>query len=324
MRPISFKRLHSIVLNIAETFDLLVFRASELNELILDERLLSSKKSASPSPTSLYHYRNTLVKLGILNRKGRLLQLNTDNPTIRDLTNQKLEEGSLSHESIKCYQELLFLNSDCRKLFLDYFMPQGGYTIDDFFKFANFITWKDTSHYPDRHIIFRNPITNVEFFLKTPSQIQAILYGLRYWGRNELTFLDEFFREDCGAILFPINDTKLDGKRTIFKAISKMLKTASEWTTLSVRDLAFDICVPSKLPLALLFGIIEHLSSLHSGLIALIPTATPFAAIGARSLQRERFELRSYIKDHQGRIISHVRVHKNLREVLNGYGNRCL
>ena len=44
-----------------------------------------------------------------------------------------------------------------------------------------------------------------ELTLRSPSEIKSVLYGLRYWARDELKLVDEFFREDTGNILYPIS-----------------------------------------------------------------------------------------------------------------------
>lgn len=318
MRPISFCSLHHI------TSDLYEMRpegltASDLNRLILEKGIVVSQRRAPPSITTLYHYRNTLLRLGILGRTGRLLRLAADNALVRELTGEESQHRALSLRAREIYRELVFANNDCRHVFLDLFMPIGEhYGLSEFFQRSSYVVWREMSHQRRRSISMLNPTTGKGILLTTASEIQALLYGMRYWGRNELLFLDEFFREDMGAILYPVKEVTAEDETVVRDAIRDRIDSSAEWTTLAVRDLAYELCVARRWTLTLLFAAIKSLVRLQPGHVALIATSRGFASIGARSLQREEFELRGYLRDVQGRVISHVRLHRDLRRGLSG------
>lgn len=317
MRPISFRSLYSIIKSIYKTLPQEGFEAGQVNNLILEKNLVSTELGKRPSPTILYHYRNTLLKLCIVTKLRRVLRLNYENPLIKELLRENFAGNELTEDVVNIFRQLVFLNADCRNAFLDLFMHKTEYCMDDFFESGTYVTWQNSSEDRQRRVQFLNLTTGKGLVLKTPNEIHSVLYGLRYWGRDELHFLDEFFREDRGAILYPIKTATRQDEIELQRIICESIGMNSEWTTLSVRDLALSLCVQKKLPLRVLFRAIESLVNLHSGYIALIPTGRRFAAIGARSFQREQFELRSYLKDEQGRLVSHIRLHRDLRRVSN-------
>lgn len=318
MRPISFSSLHRIVGQVYKFFPE-EFTAAEVNRLILKKGIVVPQRRSRPSATTLYHYRNTLVRLGIMLRTGRLLRLATDNPLIKGLVEEDPEEGELTPAARRIYRRLVFANRDCREVFLDLFMPaEGGDGPSEFLELGTHLLWRDMSRGSQRSVWMSNPATGRELYLCTGSEVQAILYGLRYWGRDQLFFLDEFFREDMGAILYPVKDVRTGDEAAVQEAIRESICSTGEWTTVSVRELALNLCVPRRWPLALLFTALKSLRILHPGDIALIPTSRGFASIGAKSFQREEFELRGYLRDEEQRVISHVRLHRDLRRGLVG------
>ena len=60
MRTVSFAGLHRLLKAVAGTSGGL--RAREMNALVFDRRVTLTPRRAAPKPTTLYHYRNTLVR----------------------------------------------------------------------------------------------------------------------------------------------------------------------------------------------------------------------------------------------------------------------
>ena len=59
MRAVSFAGLHRLLRAVAERPGGL--RAGEINGLVLDGRVTLTPRESRPKPTTLYHYRNTLL-----------------------------------------------------------------------------------------------------------------------------------------------------------------------------------------------------------------------------------------------------------------------
>jgi hypothetical protein len=152
----------------------------------------------------------------------------------------------------------------------------------------------------------------------TAVEIQAILYGLRYWARDDLLLIDELFREDIGNLMFPIQEPGSAPDETIKQAILSEISPENEWTVLSVRDLIYKWGVGLRVPVAQVFNTIAQIYRKHPDKVALIATSRSLATLTTASDKREDFELRSYLRDERGRYISHVRLHRHLREETNG------
>jgi hypothetical protein len=318
MRPISFVALQKIASEIYYSFPD-GFTAGELNRLIQEKRLLSIGRDRKPSITTLFHYRNVLLKLGVIVRYDRRLGVAVERPGIQELVREEPREERLSPHARAAYRSLVFANADCREVFLDLFMPGGGvYGFEDFLRRATYVTWRQATRGGRRSVVIDNPSTGRRCVLSRPSQIQAVFFGLRYWARNELLFVDEFFREDVGAILYPVKEMLEEDEGEIRDELRRRVAQGSEWVTFSVRDLAFDLCVGRRWPLRSLFAAVRRLMHSCPGHVTLIPTSRGFASIGSRGHGREEFELRGYLRDSDGRLVSHVRIHRDVGNASRG------
>jgi len=65
-----------------------------------------------------------------------------------------------------------------------------------------------------------------------------------------------------------------------------------------------------------LYGTLEWVYRQFPQYVVLIPTSESFATITAISPQAEKYHLRGYLQDEKGRYISHMRVHRKLKEVM--------
>ena len=318
MRAASFVALRDLVGLIAEHPQGL--RASEMERMIQREQVIRTREGRVPSRTTVYHYRNILLHLGVLVRQQRHYVLNQANPTVRALL-RVLSPGSptLSSDERRLFSQLVLANGDCRCHFFDLFMPeQGTYGLDDFVSSGQRVTWQSHTTPEGRLVHLRNlEVEEKERWLRTEDERQAILYGVRYWARNELEFLDEVFLEDLGGVMFPVKPTGPVPAPEIITALLEAVNEAQEWTTLSIRELVYTWGPRYHIPLERIFRTLLALYREHSEYIVLIPTAEAFAKITAPTLPTpEMYQLRSYLQDAAGRYISHLRVHRKLKEVL--------
>ena len=83
MRAVSFAGLHRLLTAVAAVPAGL--RARDVNALVLDGGVQLTPRRPRPKPTTLYHYRNTLVRLGALVRDGLRLRANRDDPEVAAL-----------------------------------------------------------------------------------------------------------------------------------------------------------------------------------------------------------------------------------------------
>jgi len=315
MRATSFIALRDLIGFIAGHSD--GVRAADMEQWA--RRTLRVRNGKPPSRTTIYHYRNILLHLGVFQRqKGRYF-INKENPAVSALL-EALSPGSvtLSLEERRLFSELVIANEDCRRHFFNLFIPRDTtiYRLEDFISLGQRVAWKSHWASKSRRVHLRNLDEEKELWLGSDDEIQAILYGVRYWARNELGFLDEVFLEDLGGVMFPVELTDAAIAPQVAKALLKAIDDTQEWTTLSVRNMVFTWGLYHHISVERIFRTLLMIYRKHSEYIVLIPTAEAFATMTATSPGSERYQLRSYLHDFEGRYISHLRVHRKLKEML--------
>jgi len=333
MRPVSFVWLREIAAVLARVEKGVT--AEEFDRIIRAKEIIHTTKENPPSRTWLYHYRNTLTKLGIFLREGRKYFIDKDNENVRVLlaNNSRKSEGLTVAEKT-AFAELVIKNEDC-KIFFDLFMPGiEVYSLSEYLSEGKPVTWRregekpKIKYYPTRagkrrpkerprKVVFRRlgenePILNLTDYYEE----KGILFGVRYWGINELGFVDEFFREDTGAIIYPaIIDYGESEVREVLNKIIELVDSREEWTVFSVRGLILKLMVSAHKPTSILYEAIKTLKYENPTQVVFIGTSRGFATYTAATKEAQELMLRSYFEDDNRRIVSHFRVHKSVRKV---------
>lgn len=321
MRSISFAGLHRILKAVAAFPNGL--RAGELNELLQKNNILLTRRSSPPAPTTFYHYRNTLLHLDALKRDGRMLRVNDDDPNVFDLLNQPVPtngDQSLGDIARDAFAALVLKNEQCRSLFFDLFMPLDA----SFDSVASFrqngvpVRWSRERSTHAREVVFQNRTTGRTARCSSPASVAAVLYGVRYWARDELELIDEYSQQGDGStVMFPVSrpgtsTTEIDSAVVQMVRFILSLRATGEWTRFSVFDLIARCCEAHRQPISVLFGAIDWLLHEWPNHTVLIPTSRALATLTAASPQREALELRRYYKTSSSPYISHIRIHKDV------------
>ena len=322
MRAISFVGLHRILKAVADS-PRQGLRAGDINKLVYEKKISLTRRGSLPAPTTLYHYRNTLIHLRALRRDGRILRVNDDDPDVRDLLRQPAPVAGdrfLTSKAGDRFAALVLNNQDCRSLFFDLFMPSdtNSNTVSNFRKNGLPVKWTREHCCSTKEIVFCNDTTKRTVRYSTPVSVTAILYGLRYWARDELRLIDEYCRgSDGSTIMFPVLRSDASGRRTDYTVLQTVrflltLRAPGEWTLFPVSDLIFVCCEARRQPISVLFGAIDWLRQEWPHHTILIPTSRALATLTATSPQRDVLELRRYYKISDGPYISHIRIHKDI------------
>jgi len=295
-------------------------RAKEIDTWAQEKAQLRTREGKVVSKTTVYHYRNTLFHLGIIRRRGGRYVVNQGNPLVVQLL-EALNPGtsSLSLTEREIFAKLIIVNTECRHYFFDIFVPdiQLEYDLETWLQKGQPAVWKRVTTPGGRfERIYNRKHPEKEIWLRTEDERQAILYGVRYWARNELGFLDELFLEDVGGIMFPVHLTGPVPDPRILLALSEEIRPAQEWTMFSVRKLAATWGPEYRISLERLHKTLLWVYRNFVRYVVLIPTAESFATITATSPGAERYHLRGYLRDLEGQYISHIRIHRKLKEVI--------
>lgn len=324
MRAVSFAGLHRLLTAVAAVPAGL--RARDVNALVLDGPVTLTPRKPRPKPTTLYHYRNTLIRLGALVRDGLRLRANLDDADVAALLAEPAPENDdhvASHAARERFAALVLKNEDCRALFFDLFSPARGpgRTVSDFRRHGAPVSWTRRPPPDDPAIVFRNHATRRETAHASRAAVPAVLYGLRYWARDELALIDEYSERTLDrTTLFPIAAPPAgpaDRDAAILHAVRFLLSLRArhpdrEWTMLSVSDLIVEYCQDRRQPRSVLFGAFDWLQQRWPGHTILVPTPLGLATLAARSAQQQDLALRRYYKPANGPYVSHIRFHHDV------------
>lgn len=202
MRSVSFAGLHRILSAVADNPQGLTVK--EINELVLTKGLTLTPRNPRPAPTTLYHYRNTLLRLRVLIRAGRTLRANIDDPEVRELLrlpHPPNGDQSLHPDACDRFAGLVLRNEDCRSSFFDYFMPSHAVPISaaDFRHDSLSVTWwHHRSSDGTTAVVIRNQTTGRTTQYSSRVSKTAIMYGLRYWARDQLHLIERILLSERG------------------------------------------------------------------------------------------------------------------------------
>ena len=313
MRSIRFAGLQRVLRFVASCRQ--GIRAGELNREIVTRQLYRTDRG-TPGKSTLYHCRNTLLKLGAIHHGGQGLSVSPHNAAVRALLSEPAPAGEqLSETTRGSFGSLVLSNWDCLRNFFRLFLPDAdAISPAEFMTRAKPVVWLQPRPTRNSRIVeLHSTATDDSIRLTSPVEIQSILYGVRYWARDELRLIDEFFETGRGSVMYPIRVLPpIDPAATVLDRILRLPRDAGDWTTVSVNALLRLVCESEGYPVAALFDGIGRLALRHPSHVVLIPTIPNMAAISATSRNRETFELRGYFADSRGRIISHIRFHNSL------------
>lgn len=318
VRSVSFVALRDLICALSRTSN--NFRAKDINEIAANLETITTHRGGKPSATTLYHYRNILLHLGVFIRSNHLYSINFNDQIVANLVNLSTPGSqTLSIVERASWGQLILRNSDCKKYFFDIFMSSEEYNLQQFIGNGEIVAWQPVENQQQRTVkLFniKNPLKSI--FIQTEDEIQAILYGLRYWARNELGIIDEFFLEDFGGVMFPINLESNGNEDQVISYIKETVANGgSQWQTFSIRDLLFIFGPKLKLPVRSIHNLIVNLQRKFPEFVVFIPTSEGFATLTAQSRVSEKYQLRGYLQDDTGRYISHFRIHQKIGEVYN-------
>ena len=319
MRAVSFAGLHRLLHAVARNPGGL--RAKEINDLVLDGGVTLTPRDSRPKPTTLYHYRNTLLRLGALRRAGRKLIAEAANPHVRDLLRLPPPAAGKRHltdAARESFAALVLNNDECRSLFFDLFMPSaaGCASIDDFRERGGPVDWDRRNSSGATEVVLRNRGSGRAACCSSHGSLAAVLYGVRYWARDELRIIDEY-RQIAGATtMFPVAWRNAEGAErdavsdTVRFLLS--LRAPGEWAFFSILELIERCCEQRRQPISVLFEAIDAVLDQWRHDVVLIPTSRGMATFTARSPQEEDLVLRRYYTRGAGPYISHIRIHETV------------
>ncbi len=333
MRWLDFRALRDLLLLVAARPDGL--RANELEKLATHERVLLRRDGWPCAQSTHYHYRRTLERLGLLVKQERRFTLNHQNPEASALTAQTtlLEELQLSEK--EAFANAVIRNKDCHEVFFVNFLP-GREAVCDVAAFVERarpvkikILHADgrTTKNGGRHNAGSDASKRVAIcpaegadrnVLDGAEAVQAIHFGLKSWCVNQLGFLDIVCDANGTYTIYPKHIIERRTHRELAAEMFTELEFTDEWATVRVPDFALETGIKQRVSVAQAKEVLTGWLVDHPDLVAGVPTRVGFITAGLTESQQD-LALKSYLRSESGAYLSHLRIHRMLREhVENG------
>ncbi len=291
-------------------------RPLELDRIVRERRIVVTKSRPNPSRTTLYHAYRALLNLGILERAPGGMVVTERDRLVHWLLQGSTQQTGLSARERQAFCSLVLRNQDCQSLWFRHFTPdRTSSTPGEFAEAARPVTWQRHPAGDRNEVVILRYDRSVALRLCSEAEVQAVLYGIRYWARDELKMVDEVFRLDVGNVVYPIVAPETAIAGVVRQRILDRISPDSMWTTLSVSDLIQEVGVAARAPVRVVLGTLSSLYRQYPGLVALIAIPRSLATLTAASGFRETYELRGYFRDEHGRYISHVRMHRDVKSL---------
>lgn len=320
MRYIDFRKIRDALRLVSEHDGQL--RAKDLEILGVKSGIFCGESGKPFSRTTMYHYRKVMEHLQMARLDKRRYFMENANQFAELLEREgRLRELSLEEEEV--FANAIVRNPDCQYHFFNIFsLGQKMFTsVEQFRTEASYIIAETDE---GGTIVLRNPRTEARYVLNTNDKLQAIFWGVRLWALD-LKITDEIFTYAEGRVIFPILRRGSMKTSEIVRTLLRELKPTQTWETFSVPELTRRWSPRFRVSARELHDAIRAIQVRYPQLVDLIPTSTSFINIRTPFVSRDSVLFKGYLKDSQGRFISHIRLHRNIwKEYSNAKEKQCI
>jgi hypothetical protein len=309
MRRVDFSKIRDALQFLSEHNGQL--RAKDLESLGIDRGFFRRENGGPFSRTTMYHYRKVMEHLQMvkLDRQHYFVE---DTGQFAELLKREGRTGVLPSEEKEILANAIILNSDCQSHFFHVFsLSQKMFTsVEQFRNEASYIMAQTDEK---GMIILKNPRTEARYALDTNDKLQAIFWGVRLWA-VDLGVTDELFTYAEGRVIFPILRPGSLKSSEIVKAILSELKPKETWETISAPELTRKWSPYLRVSTRELHDAVKSIQVTFPQYVDFIPTSASFIDIRTPFEKQDKAFFKGYIRDSQGRFISHVRLHRSIWE----------
>ena len=335
MRWLDFQALRDLLLLVAA--HPCGLRANELEKLATDERVLLRRDGQPYARSIHYHHRRTLERLGLLEKQDRRFTLNHQSPEISALTARKMMCEELHASEKEAFANAVIRNKDCHEVFFRNFLP-GGETACDVTTFVvravpvEIVIQSGLEGAASRHSgqqrhagpsrskrVAIRPVGTTHWRGQDgPAAVQAIHFGLRSWCVDQLGFLDIACGADGTYTAYPKHIVRHRTDWELAQDMFAALEFTDDWVTIRVPDMTLETGIKQRVSVNQAKGVLMDWLTDHPDLVAGVPTRVGFITSGLPDSQHA-LALKGYLRSESGAYLSHLRIHRMLREhVQNG------
>ena len=325
MRWVDFRVLRDLLLLVGRHRD--GVRANELERLATKERVLLRRDGQPASRTTHYHHRSTLERLGLLQKHGRRFTLGHRHPEICSLAARQTLREQLQPSEKEAFANAVLRDGDCHEAFFGNFLPSRAPVCDvaafveqahpvELVVEASARSEAGHSGARQRSVAIRPADASSDWsVLDGPNAVQAIHWGLRSWCVGQLGFLDTAYSADGTYTVYPKHIvTRLTDRELAAKMLSAV-DFADDWATIRIPDHALAAGIAQHVSVDQAKDVLMGWLTSHPGLVAGVPARVGFITAGLPDSQHP-LALKSYLRSEGGAYLSHLRIHRMLREHL--------
>lgn len=319
MRWVNFTALRGLLALIIESPGKLT--PSSLDRAAIDAGVMCLASGRPRAPTSRYHHRRTLEKLGMVVKRGGRYAPNLDEDEYAYLMSCGGQE-SLTMEQCKMFGNRVIRSEGCRNVLWKTFAPsERANSLEEFIRVGG----------PVAIQLVQRPISGsrsesgikVYAYKSTDTQrshwgykaVQAIHFGMRAWGVSQLFFLDQLFMVGEGYILIPVDAYQKLDRRYVSHAIFESLEFNSDWATVRVSDTLIAVADRLKFPLPEIRATLLDWIAFFPGHVVPITVSHRMIFSGQRA-QLHSLIREGYLTLDSGEYVSHIRVHKDVSKLI--------
>ena len=313
MRWVDFSKLGSLLALIVKYPG--VFTATELDRIAIESGLLHSSTGKPLGPSTRYHYRRTLEKLGLVQRDYGRFTAKLDPDECQQFL-PLLDSENLDDVQRLIMGNRVILNDDCYNMFWKMFMPAGRpFSLEEFIDTGKPVAMsvESTSSRAQSGslVTLYQPALNLSIVHSGYKAVQAVHFGMRAWGVNQLQFLDELYRVGEGYIMFPANVCHRPKPTIVEEALVEAIDFSDDWATPRISDLLLTVASRLRVTLQDVRCVLDHWIRVHPGYVSPVATSERIILSG-QVRQKRRLILKGFLSLASGEHISHLKVHSGI------------
>ena len=319
MRWIEFSRLPPLFRIVASAPGTLTPR--DLEELAIAQGTLTFSSGKPIGRTNRYHHRRALERLGLVVKTDGRYYPNLP-PDERDTMLIEQNPAGLTDEQRILLSDRVIRNDDCYDVFWSSFTPgHHPKSVKEFLLIAQPVLLhvqeppKPTSRYSSSVELRGTSQDTTNIVHKGYSAVEAIHYGMRRWGIEQLRFLDELYQVGQGHHLFPIVLNPRPKLTTIDHHLFKTLQFEGDWAVPRVGNLLLSVASELKIPISIVRDRLLDWLLLYANFVAPVRVSERMILYG-RSKRIRELTMAGYLTPENGGIVSHIKVHRRIQIAL--------
>ena len=328
MRWLDFKRLSALFAIVCSSPG--TFTPGELDRIAIEKGVFVLANGKPSGKSNRYHHRRALERFALVQKvKGRYIPNLTreDSDTFLSMDGDR----DLDESQLRLFSDRVVRNTDCFDVFWSAFVSTGRPgSIGDFIRSGQPIRLHlqepaeglsgAKRRYASSVLLYRashpeSPITHTGY-----NAVQAIHFGMRSWGIEQLGFLDELYQVGQGHNIFPIEINRSSDPETIDQVAYAALRFHGDWAMPRVSDLLLAVASQLKIPISSVRDRLQSWLEVHSADVAPVRVSDRMILSGSSERIRQ-LTLNGFLTPPSGGLVSHLKVH---RGIADKFERRCL